>query len=313
MLQIATLRLAHLTDPHLTQLGNPSIHALLNKRVLGYLSWRRKRRHIHKRHVLDRLKTDLDRMAPDHIAITGDLVQISLPQEFEDAERWLREIGQPDALTVVPGNHDAYVRIPWPDSIGRWASFMTSDLPGLPADRSDFSDFPFVRVRGEVAIVGLSSARPTPPLLASGSLGRVQLETLRTILDRLRQQGLFRLLLVHHPPIIGTTRWRKRLTDASEFVRVVAASGAELILHGHDHTFQTNTIASRFGSVPVVGIPSASALAYKAKPVAHYQILTITGGNDRWHVKVEIRGYDTQSDAFVWRSGHDFERRREAA
>ena len=46
--------------------------------------------------------------------------------------------------------------------------------------------FPFVRVRGEVALIGLSTATPTGPLMASGHLGARQIDALAAIL---RQTG----------------------------------------------------------------------------------------------------------------------------
>ena len=45
--------LAHLSDPHLSSLTGVRLTSLLNKRLLGYLSWHHHRRRIHCPHIVD--------------------------------------------------------------------------------------------------------------------------------------------------------------------------------------------------------------------------------------------------------------------
>lgn len=113
--------LAHLSDPHVPTRLAPGVAALMSKRLLGYLSWRYRRSRIHRREVLDALERDLDDQRPDHVAVTGDLVNISLPAEFANAAEWLGGLGRCERVTVVPGNHDAYVSVPWTQSWALWA------------------------------------------------------------------------------------------------------------------------------------------------------------------------------------------------
>src|SRR5262245_20870630 len=101
--------LAHLSDPHLAPLPRPRIAELASKRLTGYLNWLRKRRAIHESDVLAAIVRDLSSQRPDHIAVTGDLVNIALPAEFENARRWLDRLGPAADVSLVPGNHDAYV------------------------------------------------------------------------------------------------------------------------------------------------------------------------------------------------------------
>ncbi|MFX7212897.1 metallophosphoesterase, partial [Acinetobacter baumannii] len=77
---------------------------------IGYLNWKRKRHMVHRREVLGELVADMHAQQPDHIAVTGDLVNIALPLEFAEARRWLESVGTPEDVSLVPGNHDAYVR-----------------------------------------------------------------------------------------------------------------------------------------------------------------------------------------------------------
>lgn len=290
--------LAHFSDPHISPLPPAGIGALLSQRVLGYLSWRHRRRHIHRQEVLEALAADLGAVAPDHVAITGDIANISLPAEFVNGARWLRSLGPPDWITVIPGNHDAYVALPWESSLGLWAEYMTGEWPVRATPRG-FGDFPFVRVRGDVALVGLSSACPTPPFFASGTLGEAQIAALEDRLHALGRDGLFRVVLVHHPPLPGGARWRKRLTDAPAFRGAISRAGAELVLYGHTHNFGSGRIEGPGAGVPVMGVPSASATSNRGARPAHYHVYTIRRDGGGWRIGVAVRGLDEATGAFV--------------
>src|SRR5262245_50154103 len=95
--------LAHLSDPHLAPLPRPRLAELAGKRAIGYLNWLRKRRAMHRTDVLARIVADLKAQAPDHIAVTGDLTNISLPNEFAPARTWLDGLGPSSGVTLVPG------------------------------------------------------------------------------------------------------------------------------------------------------------------------------------------------------------------
>ena len=90
---MAAFTLAHLSDPHLPPLPVPRLRDLAGKRALGYLNWTRNRRKVHKRDVLDALVSDLQAQGPDHIAITGDLVNLALEAEFAPSRAWLESVG----------------------------------------------------------------------------------------------------------------------------------------------------------------------------------------------------------------------------
>jgi 3',5'-cyclic AMP phosphodiesterase CpdA len=291
--------LAHLSDPHVPPLPPAGPGALFNKRFLGYMSWLRRRRKVHRAEVLERLVADLHTQRPDHIAVTGDLVNLALPAEFEAAARWLGAIGPAEQVTIVPGNHDAYVDVPWESSWRHWAPYMSDEAEGAaprPPEGSD--DFPFVRRRGPVALVGTNSAVPTGPGMATGRLGEAQLQRLEERLDRLGRDGCFRVLLIHHPLLDEVTLRRKRLLDSAALRAVLRRVGAELVLHGHDHIFSDGEVAGPQAAIPVFGIPSASALGTTSKPPAHYQLYRVERGPRHWQVAVEARGYQEASGTF---------------
>src|SRR5258707_4246322 len=161
--------LAHLSDPHLPPLPPARLRDLLGKRALGYLNWTRNRHKYQRREVLDALVSDMQAQAPDHIAVTGDLVNLALEAEFALSRAWLESVGAPDRVTVIPGNHDAYVRATRHHFAEAWGHYFDGD------DRGDGGvTFPSLRRRGPLALISVSSAVPTPPLMAAGRLGPTQ-------------------------------------------------------------------------------------------------------------------------------------------
>src|SRR5580704_3276326 len=131
---MAAFTLAHLSDPHLPPLPSPRLSELMGKRAFGYLNWTRNRHRYHSREVLDVLMSDLQAQVPDHIAVTGDLVNLALEAEFAPARRWLESLGAPDRVSVVPGNHDAYVHATSHRLAEAWDSYLAGDDPREPND-----------------------------------------------------------------------------------------------------------------------------------------------------------------------------------
>ena len=294
----AMFTIAHITDPHLAPLPTPPLRSLLGKRLLGYLSWKRRRHRIHRGEVLRALEADLARLEVDQVVVTGDITNISLPDEFSAASQWLTSIGSPDRVTVVPGNHDHYVRLRWEETWAKWQDFMAGDGPEGPRPPSQFGDFPFVRHRGPAAIIGASTACPSPPGFATGTLGSQQLSRLDQVLKDLRQSDRCRILLLHHP-ILSAVKWRKRLTDAQALAQTVKRHGVELILHGHDHRFVEEFLPGPDGPIPVLGVPSASAaIGDRGHPSAHYAVIGICRTASEWELTVNQRGFGPSGQAF---------------
>lgn len=272
--------LAHLSDLHLAATPRPA--ELAGKRGLGFINWHRGRKNIHRAEVLDAITRDLKTLTVDHIAVTGDLVNLALPSEFLRSRAWLETLGPPSDVSVIPGNHDIYVpqARPWPAEF--WGDYMCGD------DGAERGVFPFLRRRGAVALIALCSGVPTGPFLATGRLGEAQLARLAQALDRTRT--LFRIVLIHHPPVSPLRRYLRRLTDAAEFCRVLAEKGAELVLHGHDHRRAIVWLDGPRGPIPAVGVPSASArVAHGSEDAAGYNIFRIDGEAGAWRCEMLAR------------------------
>ena len=280
---MAPFTLAHLSDPHVPPLPKPRLRELVGKRVLGYLNWTRNRHLYQRREVLDALVADLHAQAPDHIAVTGDLVNLALEAEFSPARAWLDSVGPPDRVTAIPGNHDAYVR-------ATRHRFGEAFMPYLVGDDEGTAVFPAVRRRGPVALIGLSTAVPTPPLMATGTLGRDQLAALAGVLEQLAAEDRFRVLLVHHP--LRSKSHHKRLTDSAALLALLRQYGVELILHGHDHLHSTMRFAGPSGEIPAIGVPSASALAHGHTPAAAYNLFSIEKDNNGWRCEQAVHSLD---------------------
>jgi 3',5'-cyclic AMP phosphodiesterase CpdA len=280
--------LAHLSDPHLGPLATPAWGELLSKRLTGYLNWRRKRRFIHDMDVLEALLADLKSRKAAHISCSGDLVNIALPSEFPPARDFLARLGNPDDVSFVPGNHDAYVKAALPLISEHFSPYMTSDS-------GRFEGFPYVRLRGPVALIGLNSGVPTLPFSARGTLGHDQCQRLRQTLNFLGTQSLARVIMIHHPPHEGGARFGRGLTDAARFEGVLEREGAELVIHGHNHATSVAHLSGPKGKIPVVGVPSASAVGGSASHRAGYHLfdfdMTETGiGISARQVRFDERG-----------------------
>jgi len=282
---MAAFTLAHLSDPHLPPLPSPRLFDLAGKRALGYLNWTRNRRKVHRRDVLDAVVSDLQAQRPDHIAITGDLVNLALEAEFAPSLKWLQSVGAPASVTVIPGNHDTYVRATQHRFAETWRDYLDGDdvAEGRLA-------FPLIRRRGPLALISVSSAVPTPPLMATGRLGRAQFDALERILAGLAAEQAFRVLLIHHP--LRSASRIKRLTDAPQLLALLKVHGVELILHGHDHVHSTIWIDGPNGLIPAIGVPSASAVAHGRYPAAAYNLFAIARDGAAWRCEQTIRGID---------------------
>ncbi|MGI9463185.1 MAG: metallophosphoesterase family protein [Aestuariivirgaceae bacterium] len=289
-------RLAHLSDVHLAPLPAPRVGQLLNKRLIGFLSWHLRRRKVHQPQIAETIISDIKAAKVDHVALTGDLINIALPQEFERGTRWLGEFGDPKDISFVPGNHDAYIDVAWPDGLAQWQDFMAGDLQ---LDKTADSAFPYVRQRRNIALIGVSTAVPAALHRASGTLGHGQTERLAVVLRTLRERGFCRVLMIHHPPLAGQAVARKALTDADALTRVLQAEGVELVLHGHNHLHMRRMLQTEHGPAHIIGVPSASAAVSAHKPAAAWYLYSIGRREQRWHIDVEVRNYHGAANTFV--------------
>jgi 3',5'-cyclic AMP phosphodiesterase CpdA len=280
-------RLAHLSDIHLGPLPDVAYRDLVSKRITGYVNWHRNRRQFLHDNVIDAIVGDMKAAGPDHIAVTGDLVNLALDIEIDMARQWLELLGNPHDVSVVPGNHDAYVPGAFDKICRAWGGWMTTDGASPPRDREAF---PYLRVRENVALIGVTSARATAPFMATGFFREGQRRRLARLLDETERQGLFRVIMIHHPPVRAAVPQHKRMFGIGRFQKTVLRHGAELVLHGHSHLSSLYAIAGKAGPVPVVGVAAAGQAYGGSKPAAQYNLLDISGENGNWTLRLTRRG-----------------------
>ena len=292
-----TFLLAHVTDPHFRgSLAGVSPMDFVGKRALGGLNLMVNRRRKHKMELLEALRLDMRAQAPDHLALTGDLSNVSLPGEWRAALAWIDGCGlEPSAISVIPGNHDAYIEAVVASRAFEklFAPYMTHDLAPR-ADSGERADYPFVQVRDAVAFFGVSSSVATGDTGAWGRIGDAQLARLEAMLTAPELAGKTRVVLVHHPPVRHKHGEERNLKDRAALAAVLTRVGAELVLHGHDHEDERAELTGPGGRpIPVIGGGSAS---YTGGPErrSRYNLYEIEAGR----ITMITRAHDEASDAF---------------
>jgi 3',5'-cyclic AMP phosphodiesterase CpdA len=277
-----TFLIAHLSDPHIGPLPKIPLGKLLNKRLTGAMNWHSARATIHNMDVLNEIMADIAAQGPDHVALTGDLVNVGYGPEFPQALAMTKALGTPDRVSIIPGNHDAYTRESLPAMEEIFRPFMLGDAE---AGSAGPATFPYFRRRDDVALIGVNSGVPTLPFMATGTVGREQRAALAALLEDAGSQGLFRVVMIHHPPLKAASRFARGLTDSTAFMDILAKHGAELVLHGHNHRYSQHVIPTKTGPVPIVGVASASAVPGTPHHQAEYNLIRIDPARRRFDLR----------------------------
>jgi len=251
------LRLAHISDLHYSDSVNVPVSRLLNKRITGFVNFHLHRRFQYSRPLLDLVLGSIRDAKADHVVVTGDVSNLSLGAEFAGVRDLFERYGfRPRDVSVVPGNHDRYTK--GSERAQRFEGylmpFMSGDLPSGP------HAFPYVRLRGEIAIIGINSALSLPPLLAGGQIGIEQLTRLEAVLHHPDARDRFPVILIHHPPYRHPRRSlhaMEGLQDFGDLLQAVAAPKA-LILHGHLHKNIHRKVTSDGKTFLVSGVSASS-------------------------------------------------------
>ena len=278
---------AHISDLHLPFEPQLTAAQCVSKRQLSVWSWRR-RQALHSGDVLEALVRELREHAVDHVLITGDITNFSLPGEFTQAAEWLATLAPADRISLVPGNHDALVPVPASQGLGLWDRWTRLD-----------DGWPFVHRVDNVSLIGLNSALPTLPLLARGQLGEAQLGRLERVLTEEAAAGRLRVVMLHHPAARHAIGWRKALADRDALGQVLKRAGAELVLHGHARDARLDAIPGPHGPIPSLCVPSSSALPNPKDQGARWHLMRFIGqGADR-RLEVTVRRWSIDDHAFV--------------
>ncbi len=255
-------RIAHVSDLHVLSPHRVEWRRILvNKRITGYANLVAHRARVYRREYLLAVLSAAAAGA-DHVVVTGDITNLSLEREFEEARALLDGVARNVEVTVVPGNHDVYlpsvhVARRFPHHFG---AFLRSDLPEL-AREMETGAFPCVKLRGPVAIIAHSSAVPRPPFVASGRLGATQLAALEQVLAHPEVTRRTPVVLVHHPPVDDRIRLRvlrDGLVDAERLRAALALLARGLVLFGHLHVRVRRPVPTAPGDLEAIAASGAA-------------------------------------------------------
>jgi 3',5'-cyclic AMP phosphodiesterase CpdA len=283
--------LAHISDLHVLDLHGTPPWRFLNKRITGLGNLVGPRRGAHPAFVADGLVDRLAALAPDHIAFTGDLTNLALPSEFRAGVALLARLGDGDALSAIPGNHDAYtggaVRSARGErAISAWAGGTTGR-----------ADYPFVKApRPWLRIYGLSSAIAAPPMIAWGQVGAAQLDRLQAAVAAEGPEVKVRIAMVHHNlhrrgPLAQLT---SSLRDGDALAATLVRLGFDAVLHGHTHAPHLAHLGDDPCGVLVLGCGSSTWYRPGHGQWAHFNLLTLDPGGIR-AIRSEVWDNDARS------------------
>lgn len=259
------IRFAHISDLHLSPLPKPTFRELCSKRFSGYYNWKKRRENAYDRNIINLALEDIKEHNCQHLIISGDLVNIATPAEFLQAKEFLEQIDKKENISIVPGNHDAYVA-------GALKKFEQTFAPWMKSDyqTSSTSSFPYVHKRKNLAIIGISSSVAQPPFISAGYISQKQLRELAKLLDTLGEEKLFRVIVLHHPPLLYRTHWHSQLWNYRQLQKLLFTHGAELVLHGHTHYPSKGFIKGKYNNIPVIGVGAlGQKLGFKQSPSSY--------------------------------------------
>jgi 3',5'-cyclic AMP phosphodiesterase CpdA len=236
--------------------------------------------------LLRPLITTANALAPDLVAISGDLTQRARPGQFRAARTFIAALEAP--VLAVPGNHDTplhdvFERLftPW----RRYRRYIAEDLE--PSWEDD-----------EVSVHGVNTVNPL--YWQRGHIGRGTTARLcRTISadpERLH-------ILVGHHPLEHLPDTRKRLASGAE--RALAAlesCGAGVVLSGHLHLWRVGPFRA-FGGLLLVQAGTGLSTRMRGEP-NDFNLLTAAPD----HLVVEQFAADDDTQEFSRRGRTTFRR-----
>ena len=281
-----------MSDPHvLSRTAAEWRSIVFNKRVTGYANLLLRRGRVHRREYLLSVLAEAAEQS-DHMVVTGDVTNLSLEHEYEEAGALLADVARLTEVTVVPGNHDVYLPAThegrrFPHHFGR---FVETDLPEFARDLPA-GPFPSVKLRGPVAIIGLSSAVPRPPFIAAGYVGREQLDALEHLLAHPAVRQRTPVVVIHHPPVDARPRLmqlRDGLVDAAALRTVLAPLTRGIVLFGHLHVRRRCTLRTPAGTIDVIGA-SGAALDHRDSAIrAGFNLYVVDDGGSLASVEAHV-------------------------
>lgn len=183
--------------------------------------------------LVDPLIRAVETVAPDLVAVSGDLTQRARRSQFLQARMFLNRLSFP--MLVVPGNHDVplfNLAARALDPYGGYRRHIQQDLQ--PVFESE-----------QMIAVGLNSARAFP-FHGGGRLGHSQVARAAARLKSAAEDAI-RIVVTHHPFDLPDTHGDEHLVGRSGMaMQQLAAAGADVFLAGHLHVSHVGHSARRY-------------------------------------------------------------------
>jgi hypothetical protein len=253
--------IAHLTDFHLLE-ENHAVRPLGARARLSYLSFGRPLDPGERRARVANTLEEVRAHGVDHLLITGDLTEDGHAGQFEVLAELLADARIPaDRITIVPGNHDAYI------DAAAFAEAMQGPLRAYAATSAIGVPLRF----RDITIVPVSTAFHQSPLRSAGAIAPDHLESLAGIAQDPRLAGRPLIFAQHHPPgraFLPLVQWIDGLSEHAALSDLFERCPHLHVMHGHTHHHTDRSV--RTGEAPRVF--SAEAVVNGSSPVRFYDV-----------------------------------------
>ena len=223
-----TTSIIHISDLHFHTYPQ-NFQDWKSKRILGAANLFLRRKRYFPFNRAKRLVDLIQKMNWDHLVISGDLTQLALEKEFTSARKTLDPLlSDPKRVTVIPGNHDRYVRqVAGPDLFKKYFGEFFGQ-----------KEIHIHRLNSDWVIIGWDSAHPNGWSSAAGTVRRSTLKATDDLLKKYPEKTQF--IIVNHYPLTFPEGWKyDRLHELYNLVPVknwiLSHYQIRLYLHGHIH------------------------------------------------------------------------------
>lgn len=286
------IRIAHISDLHLTHLKWRDFNKFFNRRILGGINLLTFRKGLHTMRVMEALLKSLKEQKYDHIVISGDLTNLSLPTEFKNVKSFISLLGDYDKITPIPGNHDRYAKESFEEKV--FESYFGDYLWNW--DDKNYGRFPVLKKIDFVNIFCLDSTCPTPPALSYGIVEKKEIEEFEKLI-RFSKKDNFNILLIHHNlhrrGIIA--EMTARLLNRDEIISIILKNDLHLVLHGHNHTPYKWNLIKNGKIIPIISTGSSTAETHSKFLAGKYNIYSI----NKKGYKIQTFVYDKEMGKFI--------------
>ncbi len=205
------------------------------------------------------MESEINRMKPDVVVVTGDLTNEGLVGEYEECKRLLARLDA-GKIIAISGNHDY-----------RNTGYLLF---------KKFFPFDTVNELGEdVVLVTMGTARPDRN---EGEVGYRQNLWLQRTMQKYRDR--VKIIAMHHHLVAIPDTGSDQLTvvDAGDVLRTILDSNVDLVLCGHKH----RPWVWNFGKLSVVNAGTATSERVRGLFENTYNVITVSGREVRVDLKI---------------------------